>query len=147
MAIVKNLPGFEVAIVANGKPLTEYINNSEPDQDRKTTRYIEAISDQVFEVQVTARRGAENKGDGLGAYIYVDGQRVARPLLLKSNFSSKDYVTARKGARITTDTYKEFRFASIESGMSFQCSLRRRLQANPSLQREMDERSTGRVRS
>lgn len=119
MAIVKSLPGFEVTIVANGKPLTEYIDSSEPDQDRKTTRYIEAVSDQVFEIHVKAKKGAHTKGYGLEANIFVDGQLIISPLLAKKMFSSRDYVTVRKGRQVSADTIEPFCFASIDTGELF----------------------------
>lgn len=118
MAIVKSLPGFEVTIVANGKPLSEYVDNSEPDQDRKTIRYIEAISDQVFEIHVKAEKGANTKGDGLAALIYVDGQSVVQPILRKDHFDSGEYMTVCQGKEISEEKVRPFCFALIDTGTS-----------------------------
>lgn len=117
MAIVKSLPGFEVTIVANGKPLTEHVDSSEPDEDRKTTRYIEAVSDQVFEIHVKASKGAQIQGDALLSYIYIDGKYVSGIFLEKGTNESHDRVGVKKGARESLNTIREFCFASLESGM------------------------------
>lgn len=116
MAIVKNLPGFEVTIVANGQPLTEYVDNSKPDQDSKTIRYIEAISDQVFEIRITAKKGATFEGDGLMADTYTDGAFACAGATPKGVNVDHDYIGVQKGVQTSLDSIREFCFSSLESG-------------------------------
>ncbi|EME38589.1 hypothetical protein DOTSEDRAFT_29615 [Dothistroma septosporum NZE10] len=85
MAIIDNLPGVEVTVVAGGTALEEYIDKDTEEKPRTITRYVEAVSGQHFEVHINVAQGTKIKGDDLRFDIYMDGTRVDGPILSKSD--------------------------------------------------------------
>jgi hypothetical protein len=52
MAVINEIPGLKVEIVANGEPLPEYDNEDVDNSASKITRYIQRSPDSTFEVIV-----------------------------------------------------------------------------------------------
>ncbi|CAK4033344.1 Hypothetical predicted protein [Lecanosticta acicola] len=115
MAIVKSLPGFEVAIVVDGKPLAEHMDKDAPDEERKAIRYIEAVSDKVFEVHIAAKKGIEIKGDAVTAEIYMDGQYADGPMIEKGANCFSDDIAISRGWDISATEVRKYCFAAIDT--------------------------------
>ena len=76
MAVSDDLPGVEVEIVVKGKALKEYKEEHIEEDERTTTRYIEATSGQEFAIRMKLRSSFKFKGDCIAFYIGADGQSV-----------------------------------------------------------------------
>lgn len=88
MAILVHLPGIEVTVCSDGRDLREHIGEHEPlDEDPyTTTRYIEAKDNLLFSIKLSVEQQyAFFLGDALTFRITVDGRRIAKMALPKSN--------------------------------------------------------------
>lgn len=73
MAISELMPGVDVCIKVDGQALREYEDNDTEDEDRTVMRYIEAVSGQVFELQIEVKQNFKFFGDVLSFDVHVDG--------------------------------------------------------------------------
>lgn len=142
MAIQDHVPGLEVAVCINGKPLEEYDNDEEEEAKpglqseafryqaaRTVTKYIESVSDQEFAIQLTIGPPFKMDYACLSIDVHIDGKKVDSPLMLKSkrlDFFLGDYVTTKFGKRVEgmkvaapgnagRALLKRFKFAKIET--------------------------------
>ncbi|KAK3706739.1 hypothetical protein LTR37_012584 [Vermiconidia calcicola] len=76
MAIIDDLPGVRVEIMVDGNVLKEYEDHDLEEDERTITRYVEAVSGQVFAVAVTLPPDCQFKGDFIVFRIHTDGKRV-----------------------------------------------------------------------
>jgi hypothetical protein len=103
MAILESLPGIRVQIAIDRVPQREY---EEPDPDelyqmrparrkypaaKSVTRYIEAINDANFAIQITVRRPYVLDSPSLSFLVLVDGEKVGYPLLPMSDFKENNF--------------------------------------------------------
>ncbi|KAF2480192.1 hypothetical protein BDY17DRAFT_33815 [Neohortaea acidophila] len=115
MAISDDIPGVDVAIVVNGKPLQEHKDSILVEEERTVTRYIEAVSGQSFEVRMTTNRQTRFKGDSLAFTIFMDGKEAESALMSKEACRSRRAVRTMKGAEIATGFVKKFFFSALET--------------------------------
>ncbi|KAL1302742.1 hypothetical protein AAFC00_003094 [Neodothiora populina] len=81
MAIIPGVPGLEVSIVVDGKPLHEYVDEYEEEEEhvgditKKVTRYVECQSGKAFGVQVKFRPGFKSVAERevATAAVSIDG--------------------------------------------------------------------------
>ena len=114
MAITDTAPGLEVTILVDGKPLKEYRNADDPDEEGTITRWIEAADGKNFVVHIKAGKNFKYKAEVLGCTIYTDGNRVSSPLIRPSESSA-----TREGCHLPGDRLAKFRFSDLETGMSY----------------------------
>jgi hypothetical protein len=80
MAVIKDIPGLKVEIIANGEPLQEYDDDEAENSATNVTRYIQVGSDRIFAIVVqfldeyVATRGMRIE-------IRLDGVKVSATLL------------------------------------------------------------------
>jgi hypothetical protein len=142
MAIQDDIPGLEVVVCIDGKPLEEYDNNEEEQAKpglpsevfqyqaaRTVTKYIESVSDQEFIIQINLAPPFKMDYACLKADIHIDGKWVSSPLIQKSknlDFFSGDCVATKyqrrvKGMKVEAPGHegrallKSFKFAKIET--------------------------------
>jgi hypothetical protein len=142
MAIQDDIPGLEVAVCIDGKPLEEYDNDEEEQAKpglpsevfqyqaaRTVTKYIESVSDQEFAIQLTLGPPFKMDYACLKARIHVDGREVDSLLIQKSrnlDFFSRDCVATKfqrkiKGIIVNApgnagrELLKRFKFAKIKT--------------------------------
>lgn len=142
MAIQDDVPGLEVAVCIDGKPLEEYDNDEEEQVKpglpsevsqyqaaRTVTKYIESVSDQEFTIQLTLGPPFKMDYACLNTRIHIDGKKVDSPSIQKSrnlNSFSEDCVATKfqrkiKGMRVEAPgnagraLLKRFKFAKIEA--------------------------------
>jgi len=82
MVIIDEVQGLNVEVLVNGQPLTEYDDDEETHDDtegfrKSTTKYIEAVNDEVFIIRYTFSRTFTYKGTDLAIQVYVDGMYMA----------------------------------------------------------------------
>jgi hypothetical protein len=151
MASNTKVPGIEVAILFEGRPLIEYddLYKEEVSKDenkgevfnldadaaqhqasRTVTKYIESVSDMEFAIKLSVNSPYEfDVGCDLLCFdIYVDGRKVRAPLLFKTNYTSKNGwsqvingVRKEKGFNSMT---QKFKFASIKTSESHEPRIR-----------------------
>ena len=96
MAILKEL---EVHVTVNGQNLGEFIGNegTGKDSSERLTRYVEAISNAEFKIEVAhmghrlPKYESSKRCEDLGIFVYIDGQEVRGQFLghdLKTEISS-----------------------------------------------------------
>lgn len=77
MAVIDEVPGMEVTVVVDGKPLHEYTDEEDGDKKPESptkTVYIESREDQAFHIDFEVRYGNfAYKGDQLAWELYLDG--------------------------------------------------------------------------
>ncbi|KAK5697157.1 hypothetical protein LTR97_007292 [Elasticomyces elasticus] len=118
MVALDGLPGVDVSIVAVNQPLTEYEDRDDEDNDsdRTITRYIEAVTGQIFAVRITVQQGFRSGGDGLAFYIHVDGSKLLDcPLVRNEDCRTSAYTNTSLGCRSASDTVQQYRFTILET--------------------------------
>lgn len=116
MAVSDEIPGLEVTITVNGKPLKEYEDTTLREEERTVTRYIEAVSGQEFKVCFKVRNGAHFAGNLLACKISMDGNFVVTPILRKVSSRHGDHVRTIDGQEQAEGMMKKFFFSAIETG-------------------------------
>ncbi|KAK0937568.1 hypothetical protein LTR29_010901 [Friedmanniomyces endolithicus] len=116
MVAVDLLPGIDISITVAGQALLEHEDHDEEQQDRTTTRYVEAVSGQIFEVRITAQKGFRSGGDMLSFRIHVDGSKAINiPALRNSACSFNSYVHISQGCRQNRSEVRRYCFATLET--------------------------------
>lgn len=116
MAISDDVPGLEICIVGDGRTLVEYEDKDITEEERTTTRFVQATSGQHFAILFNVAKGTNFKGDSLCCEIKIDGTVVKRHLLNKAYFRDKDYSSSLKGCEAPGEMIRKFSFASLETG-------------------------------
>ena len=88
MAILK---GIEISVVVDGKALTEYDDedaaNENSDHPSGVSKYIEAVPDAEFSIDITMSQSYDLTADGLSFRLSLDGvsvrNRICRKAMLK----------------------------------------------------------------
>jgi hypothetical protein len=141
IAIQDDIPGLEVVVCINGKPLDEYDNDEKeaakpglPSEvfqyqaARTVTKYIESVSDQEFIIQINLAPPSKMDYACLKTIIHIGGKRVASPLIEKSmnlecftgDCVATQYQRRVKGMKLEAPgregraLLKSFKFAKIE---------------------------------
>ena len=117
MAVLDTLPGVEVNIVVNKKPLKEYQDSDVEEEHRTVTRYVEAVSNQVFEIHMTIEKGFKFRGNCLTFKIYVDGNRVQYNAVDKENCARAGYNLVSDTVNLENGKLGKYNFSAIELGM------------------------------
>ena len=113
MAIIDDIPGVRVEVIVEGSALQEHVDDDVEKSDRTITRYIKAVSDQVFAVSIELLPEFEFRGDCIGFDVYVDGVWIDGPLIRKDEYA---YATLSEGRDTEDGKVKKFRFATFEPG-------------------------------
>ncbi|KAK2763971.1 hypothetical protein FQN54_009590 [Arachnomyces sp. PD_36] len=120
---------FEVTVIVNGNAVTEY-NVDEDDQDsaqqpNTVTKYIEAVSDAEFSLNVSILPHYELRGDIVGWHLYVDGVHAESITVAKEDFEKGRCVQpirfclkGTKHERYGKWMLQHFKFSSISFGQS-----------------------------
>src|ERR1700712_1287703 len=94
MAVLDDLPGFDVSILVDNTALKEYDDDEEvtsaesgaigEHQVSKTiSKYIEAMSDKDFQIHLKLLEGHQMNCPTYTTIIRIDGQLVHRPIISK----------------------------------------------------------------
>ncbi|TKA68034.1 hypothetical protein B0A55_08372 [Friedmanniomyces simplex] len=114
MVAIDLLPGIDISIKVAGQALTEHEDHDEEQPDRTATRYIEAVSGQVFEIHITAQKGFRSGGDALSFYIHVDGSKpIDAPLVRNTACIIGTHTHTSQGSRQNAREVKRYRFATL----------------------------------
>lgn len=118
MAISDLMPGLAVNIKVNGQILKEYNDSDLAAEDRTVTRYIEAVSGDIFEIGLQVEKGFRFFGDALSFDVHVDGSdKVDGPLIRREKCIGGEHTRISKGCRLPDDQVKLYQFASVKTGM------------------------------
>lgn len=113
MAVSEALPGVEVTVNVAGQPLREYIEVGVPDEPGTTTRYIEATSNQAFEIHAKLPEDTAFRGDCLRVDYRVDDKWIDAVGFNPEGALSR----ACKGQKLPYGQIKLLRWDVLESGM------------------------------
>ena len=106
MAILK---GIEVSIVVEGKALTEYDDENtagqSPEHASEVSKYIEAVSNAEFSIDITVPSSYNFAGDAIAFKLTLDGVFVRSPLCLK-----------KKVKRLREDWHKNIAGSDVRDG-------------------------------
>ena len=106
MAILK---GIEVSVVIDGKALTEYDDedaaNENPDHPSEVSKYIEAVPDAEYSVDITMSQSYDLTADGLSFSLSLDGVSVRKPVCRKAKLK-----------RLRKAWYKRVSGSKVENG-------------------------------
>ena len=121
MAISEDLPGVEVAVTVGGNDLQEYRDDTIEEEDRTTTRYVEAKSGQEFAIRMKVKKrfGYAAGADTLSFRITVDGDFIAHPLIDRATTRMQDASRKAEGFQTPEGRLRKCKFTSLETG---QCS-------------------------
>jgi hypothetical protein len=97
MAIHSDLPGIEVTIVSDGKPLKEYdTENDKTKHDNKTavlhqeawtvTKYVECVSQSTFDIKLKVQEPYKLGCGTLSFEVKVDGNLIVSQLMFKRQY-------------------------------------------------------------
>ncbi|KAK3112409.1 hypothetical protein LTR53_011356 [Teratosphaeriaceae sp. CCFEE 6253] len=117
MVAVDILPGIDVTIRINGQPLSEHEDPDEEQEDRTVTRYVQAVSGQIFDICISARKDFRSAGDALSFHIHTDGspKAVDVPLVLNTACRTRNYTRISRGCLQGANMVKRYRFAAFET--------------------------------
>ncbi|KAF8860162.1 hypothetical protein BDZ45DRAFT_724711 [Acephala macrosclerotiorum] len=122
MAILADLPGIEVVVVAGGIALEEFEDEEDPGTTKATCSYIESVADQEFGIKYIVQRPHEFDCDMLGFQFYVDGSRLVSKALPRKWYEEHYHfheffvtgVTTADG-KTKQGKLRPFRFSKIET--------------------------------
>ncbi|KAK1057011.1 hypothetical protein LTR74_014470 [Friedmanniomyces endolithicus] len=115
MVAIDLLPGIDISITVAGQALIEHQDSDEEEQDRTVTRYIEAVSGQVFAVRLTAQKGFKSRGDGLSFYIHVDGTENVDTAVYRKALCKLSGMAYTSQGRQEASEVKRYCFATLET--------------------------------
>ena len=122
MAILK---GIEVSVVIAGKALTEYDDEDTADQSpehpSEVSKYIEAVSDAEFSIDITVPQSYEFRADAVAFKLTLDGVFVTNALCRKAKLKRlcKDWHENIAGSEVKDGEQwylRPFKFNDIEIG-------------------------------
>ena len=133
MAIPDFLPGISVTVCVDDVPLVEY---PDPNQNlnlifavdaykaaRTVTRYVEAVSNSEFTIDLAAQPPYVQDCANLGFRVCVDGALVGIFLCSKNLYKRKgtwkDRICGDQRTTVEGDLLRNFRFATINTSQSF----------------------------
>lgn len=106
MAILK---GIKVSVVIDGKALTEYDDEitagQSPEYASEVSKYIEAVSDAEFSIDITVPRSYEITADALAFKLILDGVFVMSPISRKAKLKT-----------LGTDWHKKIEGSDVKDG-------------------------------
>jgi hypothetical protein len=114
MAISNAINGIEVIIHVDGKPAQEY-DCSDSKKDA-ITKYIEAIPDAPFEVQIRMGRKYFPTGKGLRMRVYVDGTKASGQVIY-SKRDSDIRVRGHESSTVSDFYVRPFRFGALATSI------------------------------
>jgi hypothetical protein len=137
---LETLPGLEVAVCIDGKPLDEYEDdeNEEAAPDRVSawqaartvTKYVPSESDKQFSILIKVKRNYFMDSPGLDFPIRIDGKWITTPCLTNTRYPRnhktlvREFIEDVRGATGRTGTsgapgnasiLQRFKFAKIET--------------------------------
>ena len=113
MAIIKDLPGVKIEIAANGVALKEHQDTEIAEEERTVTRYIEAVSGQIFAVSIQLLPQFQFKGNCVFFQIYADGTWADGPVINKGEHG---LVRLSEGKDTADGKVRRYQFANLERG-------------------------------
>ena len=122
MAILK---GIEVSVVIDGKALTEYDDeetaDESPDHPSEVSKYIEAISDAEFSINIKAPKSYDFVRNALCFLLRLDGVQAAHFVCSKTEHERMrgDWHQTILGSKVNNGKgwyLKPFKFSDIKLG-------------------------------
>lgn len=124
MAVLDSLPGVEVTVVVDGKDLHEYRDADMEDDENTVTKYIEAVDDANFAINIKATKDARFEGTCLAFKVLVDELVVRRPLIDSAHVRRRNYVRIVDGVQTKAEHSRKLKFNALETGESMYASER-----------------------
>lgn len=113
MAIIDASPGVEVEMIVDDLPLKEYEDSEIDEEDeRTTTRFVEAMSSQVFGIRCKLLPNFKYEGNGVGFSLSADGTFVDGRFIMKDSLQT----VISKGYQAGQGDVRKYRFAELETG-------------------------------
>jgi hypothetical protein len=122
------LQGFQVVIVANGKPCKEFADKGQEryrekktDDSSRLTKYIEALPGTQFAVKVTPQKLIKlPPNQSLCYYVYLDGENAVSYIIGSGKgYQKKDQAKVAGGVYIGDgSSIRKFEFAKIVTSMT-----------------------------
>lgn len=116
MAIIESLPGVEVTIVADGKPLKEYVDGDVEGELKSMRCYIEAVTGKLFEIRMKVAKGTKITRNRIDFKIAIDGQWVGTPRSRRSKIAREDTERISEGRNVGGGKLQKYRFSELETG-------------------------------
>nr|POE52327.1 hypothetical protein CFP56_70246 [Quercus suber] len=113
-----NIPGLQIVMSVDSKPLKEMQHEEDADDDGKVTRYVESTTGKKFKIKVLFGRGFKFK-DAVLCKVYMDGHE-ATSLILRGRKDSFVHQISGARARNASGQYFEqpFIFAKLKTDES-----------------------------
>ncbi|EME38588.1 hypothetical protein DOTSEDRAFT_39561 [Dothistroma septosporum NZE10] len=113
MAITSSTPTITTCVKVNNASLQEYTNPATTDSGTTTTRYIEALTGQIFEIHADIAAGTPFVGDCLAFYISVDGKMADPTLTFLSGTTHTGSSVVSKGIYTAGNMVRKYRFEEL----------------------------------
>jgi hypothetical protein len=111
MAISEHLPGIVVDIRVDGTSLKEYQDSTVKEDQRTTTRYVEAKSGQNFIIHFRCLPEFQFAGDCITFRVCMDGEWMDISLLPKTKRSATS-----RGVELPGGMVRKYYFNDLETG-------------------------------
>jgi hypothetical protein len=112
MAVIDILPGVKVEVTVKGGALKEYEDPDIEEEERTVTRYIEAVSGQVFEISAIVLPNFKFKGNRISFQYFVDSTRIEN-ISIKKNERDRNAIS--EGCDPGDGQIRKYRFATLET--------------------------------
>ncbi len=139
MAVLDSVPGLEVLVCVEGKPLPEYDDEDqerEPEPANHVCKYVESISDREYTINIRFNVPFTMNCPSLVVYIKIDGILMNSPVILKRDYPGAfrgeellfSFARVVKGkavdvpGRDNVEQIQNFRFSKIQTSQSLQGS-------------------------
>lgn len=116
MAIVEDLPGVEVEILVDGKPLNEYLDDDAEDYSDTHTCYVEAMTGKIFQIRLKVEKGVKITRQLIAFDIIVDGKLAHWPFMYASTIKSRAVEEISLGRYASSSKLQRYCFAELETG-------------------------------
>lgn len=117
MAILTDVPGLNIEIRARGQELAEHYPDEEECHSKTVTKYIEAVTNEEFEVSLSVPKHFKFFEYDLAVQVYLDGE-FADALVLKEVEMRKGLHTRIGGVKRYDGLkwqQRNFRFAHLQT--------------------------------
>lgn len=116
MAISDDVHGIEITITVDEQGLKEYVDRDLDEDERTTTRYIEAKSGATFGVRAKVSKNFAFLGTAITVQVYVDGERMDTLLIMRSKCRAGGKLRHSRGHIPCPGQLCQYRFAVLETG-------------------------------
>lgn len=123
MAIIQDLPGVDVSIMVDGKPLKEYKESADTSAGNEEVHYVQSVTGQTFSIQCKIQKGTKIKGDALTFDVYADGVLIDRPFVQSRYFAYSDAIRPIEGHIVQGGKVQRLRFSNLRKGKVFRIKM------------------------